>query len=640
MLGESFIKANLNQSNVKMAAKKASKAKIKKKEIGANKPGEELPPLSPEFQKKYDDNKKNIDKFIKECLKNFDKYITGIAILPPLPPMPAAQGLPGVPAAPAKQNPEEVPLLVLVDDGDVKKMTRRELIVKLTDATNKVAKELDKNLKPQVILISELKDACYDAKYDVIKMVAHSGLLFDRGLLSALKVAELHRNMVVQKFEKYVVSYIAVGSLFRGDAAPNDIDVAIVIDDTDVKSMSRFELRDRLRGIIINYGHEAGKKTGVKADFHIQTYILTDFWENLKDANPVIFTMLRDGVPLYDRGVFMPWKLLLQMGRIKPSPEAIDMNMDVGDKLLDRTKHKLLSVVGEDLFYAVMNPTQAALMLYGIPPPTPKEAVKLMEEIYVKKEKMLEQKYVDILEKIRSTFKDIEHKRLKEISGSEVDTLIKDCRDYLARIKELFKAIEERNEKENIVDVHSTCLNLVRDLLQEKDVKGITVAKLPELFKKHVCDEEKISLKYHKMLNAVIKAKKDYDAKKLSKQEVNKVRREAREFVRMMMSVLDRKRVEKYSKFKIPFNYGKKQGELVLLEKVAFVVKDTSKREEVFIGQISKDGMMVNVKKSNVNEFEKYLKDVKLPHNRLIKPQFFEAVKDIVGEEIELIWKV
>ena len=83
MLGESFIKANLNQSNVKMAAKKASKAKIKKKEIGANKPGEELPPLSPEYQKKYDDNKKNIDKFIKECLKNFDKYITGIAILPP-----------------------------------------------------------------------------------------------------------------------------------------------------------------------------------------------------------------------------------------------------------------------------------------------------------------------------------------------------------------------------------------------------------------------------------------------------------------------------------------------------------------------------------------------------------------------------
>jgi len=622
-----------------MAAKKASKAKNKKKEIGANKPGEELPPLSPEYQKKYDANKKNIDKFIKECLKKFENYITGVSILPPLPPAPA-KGLPGVPANTPKQNPNEIPLLILVDDGDVKKMTRRDLIVKLTDATNKIAKDLDKNLKPQVILISELKDACYDAKYDVIKMVAHSGLLFDRGLLSALKVAELHRNMVVKKFEKYVVSYIAVGSLFRGDAAPNDIDVAIVIDDTDVKSMSRFELRDRLRGIIINYGYDAGRQTGVKADFHIQTYILTDFWENLKDANPVIFTMLRDGVPLYDRGVFMPWKLLLQMGRIKPSPEAIDMNMDVGDKLLDRTKHKLLSVVGEDLFYAVMNPTQAALMLYGIPPPTPKEAVKLMEEIYVKKEKMLEKKYVDILEKIRSTFKDIEHKRLKEVSGSDVDALIKDCRDYLARIKELFKAIEERNEKKNIVDVHSTCLNLVRDLLQEKEVKGITVPKMSDLFKKHVCDEEKISLKYHKMLKDVIKAKKDYDAKKLSKQEINKVRREAREFVRMMMSVLDRKRVEKFSKFKIPFNYGKKQGEIILLEKVVFVVKDTSKRENIMIGQVSKDGMLVNVKKSSVNEFEKYLKDMKLPHNRLIKPQFFEAVKDIVGEEIELIWKV
>ncbi|MBT5274937.1 hypothetical protein HOL82_03295 [Candidatus Woesearchaeota archaeon] len=404
--------------------------------------------------------------------------------------------------------------------------------------------------------------------------------------------------------------------------------------------MSRYELRDKLRSIIINYGYEAGQETGVKADFHIQTYILTDFWENIKDANPVIFTMLRDGVPLYDRGVFMPWKLLLKMGRIKPSPEAIDMNMEVGDKLLARTKQKLLSVVGEDLFYAVMNPTQAALMLYGLPPPTPKEAVKLMEEIYVKKEKLLEKKYVDILEKIRQAFKDIEHKELKEISGADIDKLIKDCRSYLDRIKKLFVAIQERNEKETITEVYATSMNVTKDLLEDMKVKGVSVGKMPALFKEHVCTKEKVPQKYHKILKDIVKAKKDFDAKKLTKQEINKVRRDAREYIRLVLDILDSRRLIALNKVKIQFKWGKnKYGEAIILEKVVFVLKDTSKREELMIGKMSKDGMLVDLKKSSVNEYEKYIKQHKLTPERTIKPRFFEGLKDLVGEEVDILWK-
>ena len=37
-------------------------------------------------------------------------------------------------------------------------------------------------------------------------------------------------------------------------------------------------------------------------------------------------------------------------------------------------KKKLLMLAGEDLYYATLNPSQAALMLYGIAPPTPKES--------------------------------------------------------------------------------------------------------------------------------------------------------------------------------------------------------------------------------------------------------------------------
>ena len=280
------------------------------------KPGLELPKLSPEMQERVSKIQPNLDKFKEKILEKIED-VTGISILPPLQPRPNEI-----------INQNEVHIFILIDDAKAEGMAKADLIVKTSDESAKIAKEIDVNFKPQIMLISELKEACLDAKHDIIQMVATSGIIFDRGLLSALKVSEVHKNMSIKKFEKYVVSYIAVGSLFRGDAAPNDIDVAIVIDDTDVKKMSRFELRDKLRAIIINMGYDASQITGVNAQFHIQTYILTDFWESVKDANPVIFTMLRDGVPLYDRGVFMPWKLLLQMGRIKPSPEAIDMNME------------------------------------------------------------------------------------------------------------------------------------------------------------------------------------------------------------------------------------------------------------------------------------------------------------------------
>lgn len=615
-----------------MAKNKISAKKEQKKEASEEyahvRPGIELPKLSPEMEERTKKIQDKLETFKKRGLEKIQN-ITGLSLLPPLKPRPGEA-----------VNPDEVHIFMLIDDAQTDFAKKGELILKTTEEATKIAEEIDKNFKPQVMLIAELKEACFDAKYDVIQMVANSGIFYDRGLLSALKVADVHKNMTVKKFEKYVISYIAVGSLFRGDAAPNDIDVAIIIDDTDVKKMSRLELREKLRSIILNMGYDASQQTGVRAQFHIQTYILTDFWENLRDANPVIFTMLRDGVPLYDRGVFMSWKLLLQMGRIKPSPEAIDMNMEVGDRLLERTKQKLLSVVGEDLFYAVMNPTQAALMLYGIPPPTPKEAVQLMEEIYVKKEKLLEKKYVDILEKIRKTFKDIEHGEIKEVTGADIDRLLKDCRDYLERIKQLFNEIQERQEKETMGDMHSTCMNIARDLLLELGVKEVTAAKLPELFKKHVCEGERVPVRYYNMLNEIINAKKEYEKGKLTKQELNKIRREAREFIRLVMDMLDRKRAAQFDKMTVRFTYGEnKMGELLLLENVAFLVRDISQRENIEMAKIDKDGCLMDVKKTTVGEFEKYIKSAHVAPSRVLKPRTLETVRTIIGEDIGVLWK-
>lgn len=581
----------------------------------------EIPQLPPEVKEKLEKIKEKIEKFKTEVLKKFDKYILGIELLPP-----------------DKEDKEkkDINVLVLADDSDSMKMPKEELNTKLAAIIENLAKEVDPNLKPQTVLLSEVKESCYDGKYDILEMIAQGGIVYDKGILGALKVSEIHKTMAIKKFEKYVISYVAAGSLFRGDSNPNDIDVYIIIDDTDVKKMSRAELKDKLRAIIISMGYDASRIAGVEgAQFHVQTYILTDFWDSIRDANPVIFTFLRDGVPLYDRGVFMPWKLLLQQGKIKPSPEAIDMNMDIGEKLLQRVKAKLLSVVGEDLYYAALNPSQAALMLYGIPPPTPKETVQLMDEIFVKKEKLLEKKYVETLDKIRKVYKDIEHGKVKEITGKEVDELLVDVEAYLKRITRLFAQIEKKAEVTNMEELYDTVVAVTRDAIRiSTDKKVIDVEKQ---FKEELVDEGKLPDKLYKILKSVIKAKKDFEEKKIAKQEVQKIGKDARMYIKILIEFIQRSRGIELERAKIRFKYGDKFGEVTLLDKVAFIVPDLENREEVQKADVNDKGGLVNVQKSGLEEMEKHLKDVAIPEKVFIKEPIFESLRALFGKDVEVL---
>ncbi len=319
-----------------------------------------------EMEKKQKEIKLILDKFQKKILKDNKKHILGICLLPP-----------------KKEAKDKFNVLVALDDSKSKIVPDFKMRDKVSREIIDIAKKVDEKINVEPILVSEIKESLYDAKYELLQLIAMSAILYDpMDFLGALKISEVHKSMTIKKFEKYVVSYVAAGSLFRGEPS-HDIDVYVIIDDTDVKRMSRTELKDKLRGLILEQGYHAEQITGIKKQFHVQVYILTDFWESIKDAHPVIFTFLRDGVPLYDRGVYNSWRLLLKMGRIKPSPESINMFMDAGHRLLDAAKKKMLMIAGQDIYYAVLNPAQAALMLYGLNPPTPKEASRLLEEVFV-----------------------------------------------------------------------------------------------------------------------------------------------------------------------------------------------------------------------------------------------------------------
>ncbi len=472
---------------------------------------------SPEkIKKEMEKTKKELEKLKSFIIKKYP-YTQSISILPPqsIKMFVEEEEVP-------KETEKHIQIYMIIPEEKLKEIPKIKLeVIKQIDL-------LQKNLKQkfwiQIKTPVDVWENCLDSKFELSGAIAMSFPLYDKGILGALRVAEIHKSLVLQKFEKYVVSYVLGGSLVRGEAIKtSDVDVFVIINDTDVKRMPRLELKERLRSIIYQYVAEAEALAGVKNKLSPQIYLLTDFWESVKDAHPVIFTFIRDGIPIYDRGTFMPWKALLKMGKLKPSPEAIDMFMSIGDSTVKRAKRALLDIVIQDIFYGVSTPSQALLMLYGLPPPNIKETVKEMKKVFVDKEKMLEKKYIDILEEIMiKYYKGYEHEKIKEVSGKEVDRLLKNMEDYLKRLKELREQIEKRTQEKTIEQIHKDVFELLKTIIKSKSQAAII-----EEFDKSFVRKGKFAPQDLRILKDIVKAKTQFKKGKLNSHLVNESRKNA-----------------------------------------------------------------------------------------------------------------
>ncbi len=630
-------------------AKKKTETKAEQKEVKYEKEtkkeeapkGPQLPAnLPPEVQAKLKIIKEKLEKFQKQILEKFDKYIVGIALLPP--PRPPAPNLPpDIFAEEQKryeQEKDKYHTLVLIDDTEPTKMTKGELRDKLTAIMDATSREIDPNIYPQTLLLSELWQNCYDAKYDLLQLIGMSAPIYDTGMLGAIRIAELHKTMVLKKFEKYIVAYVLAGSLVQGRATKDsDIDVFVVIDDTDVKKMTRAELRDKLRAIIIGMGIEAGEITGIRNKINIQIYILTDFWDSIKESNPVIFTFLRDGVPFYDRGIFMPWKQLLKMGKIKPSAEAIDIFMSSGEQTLERVKFKLRDVGTEDFFWALSTPSQAALMLYGIPPPAPKELGDVLREVFVKKEKLLEEEYIKIWEDVLKIRKDIEHGVKKEVTGKEIDKLLSDSEKYMKRLQRLFTQIEKVKEEESMINIYDTVQTVLRDVLKMEGIETASEGELAHTFEEKLIATGKVPAKFLRTLHALIKAKADYDAGKLTKTEVDKMRKETGELIRFLIDYIHRKKAHELEKAKLRIKHGQKYGEVTVLGNTAYIVRDMDAPEKIMEkAPINPDGSLGNTGPCTPEEYEQALAKL-VPIKITLKEPLFASLTRFFGKDYEVL---
>ena len=532
------------------------------------------PPMDP---KEIEKARKEMEK-MKEKLENLKEFILkkynftiALGILP-------AQSIPkfiddeGVDKAFEKQLPEiekkYVHLYMVVPEEKFKEI--KEIKETLVAEIKKRDEKIWMHVKTPV----DVLEYGLDSKFDLLGAVALSYPLHDKGFLSGLRVAEIHKSLILRKFEKYVTSYVIAGSFVRGTATKtSDVDVYVIIDDTDVKRMPRLELKEKLRSIIYQYVMEASELAGVKNKLSPQIYLLTDFWESVKDAHPVIFTFIRDGVPMHDRGAFLPWKALLKMGKIKPSPEAIEMFMSMGDKVIERAKKSLLDIATMDLYYAAITPSQALLMLYGLPPPTPKQVVSEMQKYFVEKEKILEKKYVDILEKIVGIFKDFEHEKIKEIKGVEIDKLIEDIGSYIKRLKELRKQIEKRSQEKTLEHLAQDITQLLHSLFGAKSETTLVQAFEKELVKKGKMPQNTI-----KIVKEVFAGKEKFKKGELETHKLEELRKNAVMVINQLIEYQQRQEMTEMGKGKMTLVYHEKGKEkfadMLILNAGTFVVKD------------------------------------------------------------------
>ena len=222
-------------------------------------------------------------------------------------------------------------------------------------------------------------------------------------------VASKFSEEIYPEFTSVIKSIVYFGSSVRKDKKKGDIDLLIVFNDSEVISDDDFKIYFNSK---IN---EVARR--VSDRIHINIVTLTVFFQNLINSEPVVINILRDGISIIDTGFFNPLKILLLKGDLKPSPEAIFNCATRVSHHMHRSRINLLSA-SQELYLAMLDASQAALMSYGQVAPGPAKVAEMLKGIKVSDE------LAGIFSGMHKVFKDIEYRKLTEISGKDYDKML------------------------------------------------------------------------------------------------------------------------------------------------------------------------------------------------------------------------
>ncbi len=554
-----------------------------------------MPQITEDASTKNEKLKEELEDFKKKLVKKFP-FTTFLSVLPAqtFKMFEEDEGL-----LPEEVAKKPIHMIMLIPEDEFKNIPK-----KIKPEVLRLAKETKQELWIHIKTEVDLWNYGLDSKFEFIDAIASSFPLQDKGLLGSMRLANIHKTLVLRKFEKYVASYVVGGSLVRGQAdKDSDVDTFVIIDDTDVKRMPRLQLLEKLRGMIHDYIREATALSGTKNVLNVQVYLLTDFWDNVKDANPVMFTFIRDGIPMYDRGTFLPWKLLLQMGKVKPSPESVDKFMKYGEQNESLVTRRLLDAM-VDIYWGVVTPTQALVMLAGHAPPAPKHMVADVKKVLVDTEKVMSVNELKFLERVIKLYKDYEHGTLKTVPGKEVDELLSESKKYDKKLQEIRKKLEEKLIVYDGERSYSEVFGLLKKIFGDKSDDSLIRDVNNELIGKG-----KLQPRFAKPLKEIVAMKSKVKSGKVTQLEMSALRRDATELIRELLDYTQRINLDMEEKEVVDVTFGDKKGELVLTDTANFFIE--SGRVMQIVGNSFKLSDSVALEKA-LSTHKKGKKDVKV----------------------------
>jgi len=534
-----------------------------------------------------------------------------------------------------KTEKEDTPRLLIISDIKKKNNKKKiEHILKIEKDGNDLAK---KDFKVSSYLLEEIWESATRGQYGLLQSIVSGRILHDKGdWIKSLKAVELHKFRMLRKFEKYVISYVIAGSLIRGESNPNsDVDVSLIIDDTDVTRTTSAELKSRLRDIALKEAKDAEREAGIKGKLNVQVWILTDYWMGLRRAEPIFYTTLRDGISLYDRGMFAPWKLMLKKGMLIPSPESIRRYIDDGKKHVERFKYKFKSMAMEDFFWACIYPAQGLLMLQGVSPGAPSQVGPQMKENLVKKG-ILDIKYVKIFEKLHKVRKDLEYGKLKSVSPEEVVNMAKSAQDFVEAVEKAYNSLEKQKVKSKIDELKNRTKEDVKLVLKvagiKSNKKNISSALQSELIEKGLARS-----KYNELIKQLETMNKDLTSLSMIdslEYNLDNIRDET-------INIINSEKGLNKNKHSLTLKYGagdkQKVASIWLLKNIAFIIKDLSNQQSpVYKYSFDGTGKLSNEQKSSLKVLENKLSTYSGEKVR-ITSKTINQLKEMLDKNLQLL---
>ncbi|MCD4666281.1 nucleotidyltransferase domain-containing protein [archaeon] len=241
---------------------------------------------------------------------------------------------------------------------------------------------------------------------------------------------------IYKKFQQVVKSIVFFGSAAKDNIKKhNDIDIIIIVDDCTI------DWDDEL---IAWYREELAKilaKDPHKDKLHINTVTLSTFWDEFKNGEPVTINIVRYGKSLIDfGGFFEPLKILLAKGKVKPSAEAIYNALQRAPYHLSRSKYGIYLAL-DSLYWAMVDSSQAAIMMTGEVPPSPEHIPQMLRRLFVKNGK-LKPRFIEWYKEMYGIIHHLSKGAMLNIPGKKIQDYQKRADTFVGEMAKIVRNLE------------------------------------------------------------------------------------------------------------------------------------------------------------------------------------------------------